>query len=43
MLNEEETKQLIEMEKERNYMIVDEHARELHRQYILGMECVYDE
>jgi len=43
MLSEEETKQLIEMEKERNDMIVDEDAREKHRQFILGMECVYNE
>jgi len=43
MLNEEETKQLIENEKARHSMIVDEEQREKHRHYILGMECVYNE
>ena len=43
MLTPEETKNLIEMEKEKHFMIVDDDAREKHRQFILGMECVYDE
>ena len=42
-MNEEETKNLLMIEKQRHFMIVDESEREKHRQYILGIECVFNE
>jgi len=43
MLSEVELRNLILVEKDRNSMIVDDVARERHRNFILGLECVLND
>lgn len=42
-LTDDELRNLILSEKERNSMIMDSVSREMHRHFILGLECALNE